>query len=53
VLFVGLATADGVRGLREVHLDTSQADYSPDVMLAGVTWRSSQANAKRRAYFPG
>lgn len=39
VTFVGLNSANGVRGLREVHLDASQAGYGPDVTLAGVTWR--------------
>lgn len=47
VTFVGLEAANGVRGLREVHLDASQAGNSPDVTLAGVTWRCCQTNASR------
>jgi hypothetical protein len=45
VTFVGLEAANGLRGLREVHLDTSQADFGPAITLAGVTWRRRQTRS--------
>ena len=43
ITFTRPEAANGVRGLREVHLDASQAGYGPDVTLAGVTWRCAQS----------